>query len=31
LKPWRIVFEVTAPTIKANGEQLLLPEIEADS
>jgi len=31
LEPWRIVFEVTVRTIKANGEQLLLPEIEADT
>jgi len=30
-EPWRIVFEVTVRTIKANGEQLLLPEIEADT
>lgn len=31
LEPWRIVFEVTVRTIKANGEQLLLPEIDADT
>jgi len=31
LEPWRIVFEVTVRTITAKGEQLLLPEIEADT
>lgn len=30
-EPWRIVFEVTVRTIKANGQQLLIPEIEADT
>ena len=31
LEPWRIVFEVTVRTITAKGEQLLIPEIEADT
>jgi len=31
LEPWRIVFEVTVRRITAKGEQLLLPEIEADT
>ena len=30
-EPLRIVFEVTVRTIKANGEVLLLPEIQADT
>jgi hypothetical protein len=30
-EPWRIVFEVTVRTITAKGEQLLIPEIEADT
>lgn len=31
LEPWRIVFEVTVRTITAKGEQLLLPELAADT
>jgi len=31
LEPWRIVFEVTVRTITAKGEQLLIPEIEAET
>jgi hypothetical protein len=31
LEPWRIVFEVTVRTITAKCEQLLIPEIEAET
>lgn len=31
LEPWRIVFEVTVRTITAKGEQLLIPELKADT